>query len=105
MFDEKLQMSDEAQKVFLYPDILIVQRPYMEFLHNVVSEYAQTFISEMWSRWTVEAISTVSCIPDCEVAVVHTLIKKKLKYFGHTTEFRFQNFFLTITDIQSQSLV
>ena len=31
----------------------------MDFLHNIVSEYAQTFISEMWSPWTVEAISNV----------------------------------------------
>ncbi len=39
--------------------MLIVQRPNKEFLDNVVLEYAQTFIPEMWSPWTVEAISTV----------------------------------------------
>ncbi len=62
----------------------------MEFLDNIVLEYAQTFIPEMWSPWTVEAISTVchsGILEHFEIAMFSRTIAKQMLVTMENSEY------------------
>ncbi len=75
-FKKKHLIGHDWNETFLSP--LVVQQNFFTrnisyfspeakhdfFLHNIVLEYTQTFIPEMWWSWTVEAIPTVCHSPE-----------------------------------------